>query len=118
MHGFVEVYGYKCVGKIRGNREGSPGLFRVFRFTICLSYNRQSKNQEEQLGMEVYVGGETIHYSYKTQTDKNNVTRQYCRANVIVSVDPRTGKQIKKEITASSETKSWLVPWKPYLRTL
>lgn len=55
--------------------------------------------------MEVYVGGETIHYSYKTQTDKNNVTRQYCRANVIVSVDPRTGKQIKKEITASSETK-------------
>ena len=55
--------------------------------------------------MEITVGGETITYSYKTQTDKNNVTRQYYRASIIVSTDLRTGTQLKKEITAPTEAR-------------
>lgn len=53
--------------------------------------------------MEITVGGEAIKYSLKTQTDKNNVTRQYYRASIIVGTAPGTGKHIKKVITAPTK---------------
>lgn len=55
--------------------------------------------------MEIVVNGEIIQYTTKRQTDRNNVTREYLRASIIVSCDPGTGAIVKKEITASSVDK-------------
>lgn len=53
--------------------------------------------------MEIQVGGESIPYSFKIQTDQNNVTRRYYRASIIVSTDFQNGRHLKKEITAPTE---------------
>lgn len=50
--------------------------------------------------MEIIINGEIIRYTVKTQTDRNNVSREYLRATIVVSSNPVTGSCVRKEITA------------------